>query len=572
MATPNKKGQKPKEIVEPVADKEPEVEQEDERDLEHKAQMAAILEAMSEMQEEMKEMKKERSPRKQSPEPKKNQTKTPRREKDISRNSNQYLAKGLEDESGEDEKSSSGEENETSEDEEEAKSKRKKKINRKSAEKSRERHRAKEQEDWLRRESHVPATRRNLEEGKKNSKVPNLTGENSDDEVEKKNRPSEKGVKVPDLKEFFGSLILSRHPDAWNFLQWSNRVVIFRDLSARHLTEIETNFYQIIDPNILPWLVEENYKDSEQVDTNLNSWRDGVQSGLVFSRVIGAKQGEEFGPKPGYVLDNHTKISQLKFRPLVLLLNYIITPKNVVEFHTTLYSLIHNRFPAPKKAGLQGFLKTDVQNMRLQYPKISLFLQEFLSMYQTVWGWVDKMEDDFEMEAVRPAYLGAQGLQVTALRILDELGCKHIQDLLADIKNREQAMGLDFDQPGGAMSHKAWDLKKSQKKAKACVIATLSELLNELIFQTQKLYSESRALKKMERPANLPDGTALDAVLTKIRSDKTLTEINSLEEGEQDYEEVVLEEIDNLLSGLYQEPPAVNDSNIKTFYSNFLRR
>jgi hypothetical protein len=223
----------------------------------------------------------------------------------------------------------------------------------------------------------VPATRRNLEEGNKNSKVPNLTGENSD-------HPSEKGVKVPDLREFVGSLILSRHPDAWGFLQWSNRVVIFRALSARHLTEIETNFCQIIDPNILPWLVEENYKDSEQVNTNLNSWRDGVQSGLVFSRVVGAKQGEEFGPKPGYVLDNHTKIFQLKFRPLVLLLNYIITRKNVVEFHTTLYSLIHNRFPAPKEAGLQGFLKTDVQNMRLQYPKISLFLQEFLSMYQTV--------------------------------------------------------------------------------------------------------------------------------------------------------------------------------------------
>jgi hypothetical protein len=209
----------------------------------------------------------------------------------------------------------------------------------------------------------VPATRRNLEEGNKNSKVPNLPFENSDDETEKKNRPNEKGLKVPDLKEFFGSLILSRHPHAWGFLQWSNRVVIFRDLSARHRTEIETNFYQIIDPNILPWLVEENYKDSEQVDTNLNSWRDGVQSGLVFSRMVGAKQGEEFGPKPGYVLDNHTKVSQLKFRPLVLLINYIVTPKNVVEFHTTLYSLVHNRFPAPKKAGLQGFSKTDVQNI-----------------------------------------------------------------------------------------------------------------------------------------------------------------------------------------------------------------
>jgi hypothetical protein len=118
MATPNKKGQKPKELVEPEIDQEPEAKQ-DERDLEHQAQMAAILVAMSELQEEMKEMKKERSPRKESPAPKKNQTKTPRREKDISRNSNQYLAAGLEAGSGEDGQSSSGEESECSEDEEE---------------------------------------------------------------------------------------------------------------------------------------------------------------------------------------------------------------------------------------------------------------------------------------------------------------------------------------------------------------------------------------------------------------------------------------------------------------------
>jgi hypothetical protein len=120
--------------------------------------MAAILVAMSELQEEMKEMKKERFPRKQSPEPKKNQTNTPKQEREISRNSGQYLAQGLESESGEEEQSGSGEESETSEDEEEAKPKSKKKTNRKSAEKSRERHRAKEQADWLRWESHVPAT------------------------------------------------------------------------------------------------------------------------------------------------------------------------------------------------------------------------------------------------------------------------------------------------------------------------------------------------------------------------------------------------------------------------------
>jgi hypothetical protein len=167
-------------------------------------------------------------------------------------------------------------------------------------------------------------------------------------------------AKPQDLATYFGKNCLHKI-NPWSYYQFEKYVTSYSQTSEAHRRELETNFSQVISSGIMTELVKANYSSREHVFKNPGAWRDTIETGVVLSKFHGKLRNDTGGPKVGYLLDNRTQLNELRLKPLMMLLNYMVIPKSQEEFHSHLYFMVLSRFP--RGSGLEKFLKTDITCM-----------------------------------------------------------------------------------------------------------------------------------------------------------------------------------------------------------------
>lgn len=91
---------------------------------------------------------------------------------------------------------------------------------------------------------------------------------------------------------------------------------------------LQTFLLLVVSPKLIPQL-EANYHSRQHAVKHPDSWRDLIETGVVFSRVNGVLREGDSGPRQGYILDGQTQLQELRLEVLLMLVGYMVIQKSV---------------------------------------------------------------------------------------------------------------------------------------------------------------------------------------------------------------------------------------------------